>query len=405
LLIKHGCQYVKQSETSDISAFCKLVSKNLETVTSVTDDRNDRTLTVIYQEYVRRLESEAPGSLDLLELFSFGQLAYVPTELAMSYLLGVPYITPELLPEAQLRYDAALRPLLKYSLVSSMPGYGTAMQPLTQSVLRQIFDTRLPYVLYRAMHLGLWKVNSFKLFDAGWHIFTVAGRMTFENVISTYAADRFPDLMPHHAQRFEGVVGGTTWTLLVNELYARVVKAAVANWALLLIRERGTRDDTGSLTSLVETMEEVQARFEHPDRPLLQRTEAKAASKSLDGLLKQATAEGARVEWFSDGMGSITVSLHDLMNSLVKRHEDSPLGTLDLGVFFGQDWDASEHVPESVSDVQFVLTGHLKGSPAYEEFAALTPDEQQQWIQNQKDRWARQHPLPPTDQENKNDAP
>jgi hypothetical protein len=376
LLIEHACRYIREVGVTDIPDYCEGVRQDVaEIIGAAADiaDSTDQTLTVIYTNYVRQLEQQAPRSVQLLELLTFVAHCNVPAETAMSYLLRVPLITPDLLTRAQVAYDAALKPLLAYSLVSFRPGNGTSMQPLTQHVLRGIFQDRLLAILQRALPLmDLPAPSHGSLFEAGWHIFSFAGRLTCRNVLIVHARELYPE---RDTSPLYGVVGSVQWTLLVEKLWGRNCELSMIIWFMYLFTTMGERDSSdyitwesdGDFKKLIDPAQSEQA---------IQRDEL-AAVREIIGKLSFRTFTGHSVEdysaWNEDGVARFAFTLREAITRVGRRYEDSPLGTLDLGVFF-RDWE--ERIAQAGTELGSGVAAPIRsGSPAAERFAAMSHEE------------------------------
>jgi hypothetical protein len=147
LLVTEACSLAEHRGMADLQLFCSGMRDRIALTRVKADwiDPNVPTLEAIYGEYVRLLSSEAPDSVELLRFLCFMAHRHIPAEFAMSYLMRVPYITPDLLQEgrAQDIYEKAIERLVRYSLVTEMAS-GCCMQPLAQRILRGIFY-RVPY--------------------------------------------------------------------------------------------------------------------------------------------------------------------------------------------------------------------------------------------------------------------
>lgn len=382
LLIEHGCRYVQHSGITDIPAYCEVVGRDMErairamhTVADTTDPR----LTAIYQQYTDALEREEPESLKLLELLCFVSHLNVPYEYVMAYLLNRPYITQELLMDAQVAYDAAIGPLLKYSLVSVRPGFGISMQPLTQAVLREVFRDRLPKIRTRAE--VLYGVNPLTLFDAGWHILTVTGRVVCHEVLRAYMALPPADrVLPLRAN----AVDSLSWTLLVEELYKRCIRLIGAIWFVKWGLAKGDSNAADTVTRIAGSLDDL---LSGPTEPTgLQAEEVRAVGAAIGKALMDASGDGVEPEWVTDDIACYTFSLRDVLEKAYRRYKDSPLGVLDLSVFFGEKQDILQLIPEGV-DTRLIVAAHKTGSKAEEAYRALGPEEREHWVQEQMEHW------------------
>jgi hypothetical protein len=363
LLIEHGCRYVQQTGTTDISEYCEAVGQDISAAIDASAYTTDTALTAIYRQYVERLSREAPQSIALLELLCFVAHCNVPPEYAMSYLLGVPYVTRKLLPRAQLAYEAALRQLTTYSLISVRPGYGISMQPLTQRILRSIFDDRFPGVYQRAQPLlSLDDHHPYgqDLYDAGWHMLTVTGRVVCNGLLRIHARQRsLDDSRPSLA----GVTGSVQWTVLVTELWKRYYLLMAETWALGPgIHSNHSVGEAGT-TKLWLTEQDILALAD--GLPPIQADEIQAVARDLFDILRDATT--------SRGLRSFEA----LAAWVVSPHQESYLGTLDFSVFFPIDSSFRE-LPES--DPKVFIASFTMDRDAFAEFAAMSTDEQRELI-------------------------
>lgn len=363
LLLEHGCTYIQHTGKTDIPAYCALVGKDMDRAIRAMPGKVDRRLTVIYQQYKKKLEREEPRSLELLELLAFVAHMNVPPEYAMSYMLNVPYITPDLLGEAQMEYQAAVQPLLDYSLVSSTRGYGTSMQPLTQHVLRSIFADRFPEIYQRAQPLlNFDGLHSFGqgLYDAGWHILTVTGRATCNLVLRTHARDRSLDLSQPSPT---GVIGSVQWTVLVTELWKRFYLLMAEAWALGPgIHSNHSVGEAGT-TKLWLTPRDILALAD--GLPPVQADEIQAVARDLFDILGDATTtRGLR-------------SFQALVSSVLSPYQESYLGTLDFSVFFTIDHNLRELLE---SGPEISIASFIIDQDEHAQLAAMSSDEQRAWL-------------------------
>jgi hypothetical protein len=356
ILIEHSCRYLLQETgTPDIPAYCDAVREDIAAAIGAAARKAGRTepiLTVIYQKYVQRLEQESPRSIELLELLCFVSHLNVPPAYAMAYLLGVPMITPELLERAQLRYEDAVQPLVDYSLVSVMPGYGTSMQPLTQRILRGIFQDRFPTVIQRAQPL-LQHHDRAGLFEAGWSIFTVAGYLTCNHILTVQAKEYvWPFLSADLRARFapadappplDGVTESAQWPLIVTELWKRMCGFATFLWdERHAVPERP--DTSGDITTADLSRDAVLARFK-PGRFGIQNEETEAVRNIIFTLMLHVYVGDVYQAWNRDtNQAMFEFNLRDIMTRMLQRYQDSPLGQLDLGLFFPNADDTVEQV-------------------------------------------------------------
>lgn len=356
ILIEHSCRYLLQETgTPDIPAYCDAVREDIAAAIGAAARKAGRTepiLTVIYQKYVQRLEEESPRSIELLELLCFVSHLNVPPAYAMAYLLGVPMITPELLERAQLRYEDAVQPLVDYSLVSVMPGYGTSMQPLTQRILRGIFQDRFPTVIQRAQPL-LQHHDRAGLFEAGWSIFTVAGYLTCNHILTVQAKEYvWPFLSADLRARFapadappplDGVTESAQWPLIVTELWKRMCGFATFLWdERHAVPERP--DTSGDVTTTDLSRDAVLARFK-PGRFGIQNEETEAVRNIIFTLMLHVYVGDVYQAWNRDTNQAVfEFNLRDIMTRMLQRYQDSPLGQLDLGLFFPNADDTVEQV-------------------------------------------------------------
>lgn len=346
LLIEHSCRYLLQETgTTDIPAYCDAVRTDIATAIGAAARKAGRTepiLTVIYRKYVERLEEESPRSIELLELLCFVSHLNVPPEYAMAYLLGVPIITPELLERGQMLYEDAVQPLVDYSLVSVAPGYGISMQPLTQRILRGIFQDRFPKVIQRAQPL-LRHSDRGGFFDAGWHIFTVAGHLTCNQVLTVQAKEQiWPFLSAELKERFapadaspslDGVSRSAQWPLIVTEVWKRMCGLATFLWdERHAVRERP--DTTEDIRTANASHDEVLARFK-PGRFGIQNEEMEAVRSIIFTLILHVYVGDVYEPWKRDTNEAVfEFNFKDIMTRMLQRYQDSPLGQLDLGLFF-----------------------------------------------------------------------
>ena len=348
LLIEHSCRYIRETGTTDIPAYCTAVQRDIAAAIGAAAgkaDSTDPTLTVIYGQYVKRLELESPRSIELLELLCFVAHLNVPPEYAMAYLLGVPMITLELLERAQMLYEDSVQPLVGYSLVSVNPGYGISMQPLTQRVLRGIFRDRMPFVVKQALPL-LQNNDYHGLFDAGWHIFTVAGHFTCNKILTAHcreqvwsflSTDLKEQLAPADTPQSLDGVGSSQWALIVTEVWKRMCDATTFVWWVEEVQRQRLGIPEAEQDALLP--EDDPRDHLHSRGHRIQNEEVQAVRETIHHLQLRTFGGDAYEAWCHAGReveaeAVFTFDLRSIMERVMRRYQDSPLGQLDLGLFF-----------------------------------------------------------------------
>jgi hypothetical protein len=392
LLIKEGCLLAERRGTTDLQAFCTGMSERIaETrVEAAWIDQNDPTLEVIYREYIRLLSIEAPDSVELLRFLCFVSHRHVPAEFAMSYLQSESYITPDLLQQGRTQdeYEKALERLVRYSLVTEVAS-GCFMQPLTQRILRGIFYPQFPLVLIKAFKL-LQDVDYTTLFEAGWGIFSAAGRQACSMVLRAYLADRldddpvlrscFGDRLPD-GRLGTGITKGIEWPLTVSEVWDRCVDLATTVWWM---HEAESRQEPGETGTFDWSDEEQQQRLLRTERPGIQGDEARAVQGIIKRLILHAFTGGTGATggtWDGEEV-AFEYDLRSILDRLTRRYQDSPLGSLDLSLFFNER--ASEQLPLSI-DLRGTIFAHRTDSPERKQLEAGGDDEGDQAIQETAD--------------------
>lgn len=388
LLIEHSCHYLRNNGITDIPSYCDTVQRDLAAAIEAAADKADwvgLTLNVIYKQYVDQLERKSPRSIALLEMLCYVAHVNVPPEYAMAYLLGVPIITPDLLVSAQVKYDAAVGPLVAYSLVSVTPGYGLSMQPLTQHVLRGIFRGRLPAIMQQA--LPLQHVDYSGLLAAGWSVFTLAGHATCNGVLLLHLKEL---LWPHLSvevkeewwpgdthRSYDGVIGSPQWTFLVTEMWQRMCDWATYCW--FMDQVLGWRDDATESRHVTQPEFDL-ASYLEPTQYAIQNDE-RAALRDVITQLHLRTFLGDAYEAFQRDPNAtkavLTFDLRSIATRIVRGHQDSPLGQLDISMFFAGAADRLEEALQSASFSGEVEVTRRK-SPRKEHLATMSEAELEQ---------------------------
>jgi predicted Ser/Thr protein kinase len=334
-LIEQACSYIRNRGVADIQAFCTSVGQDVETALNAIGDSRGQTLTAIYRRYAEELGREAPDSLRLLELLPYIAHLCVPPEFLMAYLLGVPYIRKEDLTRAQLTYEAAIRPLQAYSLVTVSPTRGISIQPFTQHVLRAIFGKTLAAKLQSLQ--TILQVNREALYAEGWSLLTVTGRQTCGRVLLTHLIDEFQNGSTLASQ---GIIGGVQWGMLVTHLWHQQLKlellGLIANGTIQVM-------DGGALgwEAFLATGK---------DRAKVQQDELLGVRDIIERILapegtNAATSGGPDSDPAGDEettAAKFKESLADYMARLTPRYQHSPVGELDLRIVHGWAFDSTE---------------------------------------------------------------
>jgi len=332
-LIEQACGYIRRNGITDIPAFCSSVSQDVETALNAIADTRGQTLTAIYRRYVAELGREAPDSLRLLELLPFIAHVCVPPEFLMAYLLDVPYIKKRDLTRAQLTYEAAIRPLEAYSLVTVSPKRGVSIDPFTQHVLRAIFG-KPPLAKLESL-LAMHKTLREDLHAAGWSALTVAGRETCGRVLFTHLRDHYQN---GGALASQGTIGGVQWGMLVAHLWYQQLKL---EW-LVLVADQTIRVMDGGAIDWDAFL------AAGSDRPQVQRDELLGVRDVFEGMVAPQNSDAAASgEPDPDPGRQITSQelreqLVDIVLQVTRRYQDSAVGELDLKIVHGWAFDSAE---------------------------------------------------------------
>jgi hypothetical protein len=318
----------KSSELDDVAEGQSDVSTQLQvSVIEPTEiDPADRTLASIYQRYIERLARDEPESLQLLELLPFITHQFIPPEYLMAYLLGVPYIKRDQLARAQLAYEAAIRPLEGYSLITADKELGVSIDVATQNVLRPILADRLTTVVMRMKNFL--SVDRKDLYAEGWSALTVAGREACNRVLTTHIQDRY---FQNGALTAQGIIGGKQWGMLVTQLWIRHMKLEFMN---LLVEGVITRN--APRIDWVAFMQDITRREQ------MQIDEMRGVIRIYDTLVPSRESDDGPEANAAVTPEEIAEQLVENIMLVTRRYQDSIVGQLDLRIVNGQVLDPSQ---------------------------------------------------------------
>jgi hypothetical protein len=317
LIIEHGSAAFTRDGTDDVEAFCRSVSEDAATaISDIADKANktDRALTAIYRHLVRCLDRDEPEALKLLEMLAFVIPQWVPAEFCMAYLLGLPYVRQREVRFAQRRYDVAVRPLEKYSLIVTDEVLGISIPLLTQRILRGIFTQRMVDILPRLQKLVNFTPET--LYAEGWLHYTVGGRIACLAAFTLYGIEKATD---GGRLEFEGEVGSARWGYMTEALWQRCV--ALQNLKGYLLAQVSGEPNV-DWDAFVESRK-------HFPRVQLAEAEALAAFEKKQRESYDAMQLGQRT-----APTSARKAVENVLDALYEnfgRYQESPLGTIDFG--------------------------------------------------------------------------
>jgi hypothetical protein len=233
-------------------------------------------------------------------------------------------------------------------------------------------------VLARGYKLLL-HVEPTTLYEAGWGIFSAAGRLACSKVFYAYVLDRLDD-DPEFRSPFAGhvpdgrlgtgITRGVEWPLIVSEVWERCVDLATTVWYEHITQKR----QTPGVERVTELNDAEWQRLLGTNRPGIQGDEARSVVTVIDRLLVHAlTGRIWGAEPGEDGEEiAFDYDLRGILDRLTRRYQDSPLGTLDFSSFFNEH--ASEQLPAGTG-TQGTLFARWMGPPVRERLEAGGDDQ------------------------------
>lgn len=214
-LIEAACRFIATNPGISIDDFSKVLASDTVAGTDLISARSVDTLSITYRRLVDKLRNEYPTSFDLLGILAFGP-PFVTKEYLGSYLLKKPYLKADDNLRAVVTLSAALRPLVKHCVVRETVGM-VFVPPLIQAVLREIIPDQLDSVVGAASCV---KARREELYNEGWSITAVAGRVLCDGVLAARLSDRNNN---GDRLRLKGDLGGARWERLIERAWFRII--------------------------------------------------------------------------------------------------------------------------------------------------------------------------------------